>query len=192
VIRGVLALLLLPAALRAVELQIQFAALERMLAEQIFTQDGRRYVHGSQATRCNFAYLEKPQIRGEGGRLRIRAHFTGRTALNVFGQCVGLGDAFDVVILARPQYKSGNLGLAEVSASSDGKTGYYIRRVCDALQASLARDFRYPLAEIAQKALEDSSGQPGYRRELRNFAVPEVRVSGEALVLVLDFQLTVK
>ena len=186
------ALLWLPASLGAVELHIQFAALERMLAQQMFTQDGRRYVHGSQATHCNFAYLEKPQIRGEGGRLRIRARFTGRTALDVFGQCVGLGDAFEAIVLARPVYKSGALGLAEVTASSDGKTGYYIRRVCEALQSSLARDFRYPLATVAQQALEDSSGQPGYRRELRNFTVPEVRVSGDALVLVLDFQLTVK
>jgi hypothetical protein len=185
-------LLLSPGRLKAVELHIQFAALERMLAEQVFTQEGRRYVHGSQTTRCNFAYLEKPQIREEGGRLRIRARFTGRSALNVFGQCMGLGDAFDVVILARPAYKSGNLGLSEVSVSSGRKTGYYIRRVCEALQASLARDFRYPLAAVAQKALEDPSGQPGYQREMRNFTAPEVRVSADALVLVLDFQLTVK
>lgn len=163
-----------------------------MLADQVFTDEGRRYVHGSQTTKCNFAYLEKPQIRAESGRLRIRAHFTGRTALNVLGQCVGLGDAFDVVILARPQYKAGNLGLADVVASSDGKTGYYIRRVCEALQTSLARDFRYPLGSVAQKALEDSTGQPGYHRELRNFTVPEIRVSADALVLVLDFELTVK
>jgi hypothetical protein len=191
-LRALIFLLLSGGSLRAVELHIQFGALERMLGEQLFTQDGRRYVHGSQTTRCNFAYLEKPRIRGEAGRLRIGARFTGRTALNVFGQCVGLGDAFDVVILARPQYKAGNIGLSDVTASSDGKTGYYIRRVCDALQTSLARDFRYPLADAAQRMLEDSTGQPAYRRELRNFSVPEIRVSADALVLVLDFELTVK
>jgi hypothetical protein len=176
----------------AVELQIQFGALERMLAEQVFTQDGRRYVHGSQTNKCNFAYLEKPRISEQAGRLRIRARFTGRSALNVFGQCVGLGDAFEVVILARPRYQGGNIGLADVVASGDGKTGYYIRLVTTALQTSLARDFRYPLAETARKALEDSSSQPAYHRDLRNFNVAEVRVSGEALVLVLDFVLTVK
>jgi hypothetical protein len=191
-LRALTLLLLAGGPLRAVELHIQFGALERMLAEQVFTQEGRRYVHGSQTTKCNFAYLEKPQIRGEAGRLRIRARFTGQSALNVFGQCVGLGDAFDVVILARPQYKAGNIGLADVAAASQGKTGYYIRRVCEALQTSLARDFRYPLAAAAQKALEDPTGQPGYRRELRKFAVPEIRVSGDALVMVLDFELTVK
>jgi len=190
--RRLMILVLLAGRLGAVELHLQFGALERMLAEQMFTQDGRRYVHGSQSDKCNFAYLEKPQIRGEGGRLRIRARFTGRTALNVFGQCVGLGDAFDLVILARPQYKGGNIALTEVTASSDGKTGYYIRRVEAALQTSLAHDFRYPIAAVAQKALEDSAVQPGYPRELHNFSVTEIRVSENALVLVLDFALTVK
>ena len=48
----------------AVELHLQFAALERMLAEQVFTQEGRRYVRGTKQSKCNFAYLEKPQVRG--------------------------------------------------------------------------------------------------------------------------------
>ncbi len=66
----------------------------RMLGQTVFTQDGRRYVHNDKTNKCNFAYLEKPQVRSEGGKLRIHARFTGRSSLNMFGQCVGLGDAF--------------------------------------------------------------------------------------------------
>jgi hypothetical protein len=163
-----------------------------MLAEQVFTQDGRRYVHGDKNNKCNFAYLEKPQIEGDAGRLRIRARFTGRSSLNMLGQCVGLGDAFTVVIAATPQYRDGNLVLANVTAASDGKTGYYIRRVCTALDSSLARDFKYPLAAVAQRLLEDPAAQPGYKRELRHFQVPAIRVTNDTLVIELDFELTVK
>ncbi len=177
---------------RAVELHLQFGALERMLAEQVFTQDGRRYVYGDKNNKCNFAYLEKPQIQGDGGRLRIRARFTGRSALNMLGQCVGLGDAFTVLIAATPQYRDGNLVLQNVTAVGEGKTGYYIRRVCAALDSSLARDFKYPLAAVPQKLLEDPAAQPGYKRELRRFQVPAIRVSNDALVIELDFELTVK
>ena len=176
----------------AVELHLQFGALERMLAEQVFMQDGRRYVRGDKNNKCNFAYLEKPQIQGDAGRLRIRARFTGRSALNMLGQCVGLGDAFTVVIAATPQYRDGNLVLANVTAASDGKTGYYIRRVCTALDSSLARDFKYPLAAVAQRLLEDPAAQPGYKRELRHFQVPAIRVTNDTLVIELDFELTVK
>ena len=73
----------------------------------------------------------------------------------MFGQCVGLGDAFDVMVEARPEYRDGNLGLADVAVTSPGKSGFYIRRVCAALAASLGREFRYPLAAQARKVLED-------------------------------------
>lgn len=185
-------LLLAAAQAGAVELHVQFGALERMLAKQVFTEDGRKYVHGDRKTRCDFAYLEHPQIQGADGRLRIRAKFTGRSALNMFGQCVGLGDAFTVVIGARPQYRDGNLGLADVTAASDGKSGFYIHRVCAALAGSLGRDFRYPLAAEAQKALEDPGAQPDYHREVRHFRVPDIRVAADALVIEVDFELTVK
>jgi len=177
---------------RAVDLRLQFGALERMLAEQAFTQEGRRYVHGDRTAKCNFAYLEKPRVEGDAGKLRIRARFTGRTALNVLGQCVGLGDAFGVVIAARPVYKDGNIGLADVTVTSDGRTGLYIRRVCAAMATSLARDFRYPVAAEAKKILEDPGPQSPYRRELQDFRVTSIQVTGEALILALDFALTVR
>ena len=176
----------------AVELHLQFAALERMLAEQVFTQEGRRYVRGTKQSKCNFAYLEKPQVRGDGGRLRMKARFSGRSALNFAGQCVGLGDAFDVVILALPVYKNGAIGLQEVKVTSEGKNGYYIRRVCSAMEASLARDFRYGLEREAQLLLENPSMQPNYRREVRRFNVGDIRVTNDALVMQVDFELTVK
>lgn len=163
------ALLLLTSTAYAVDLKIQFGALERMLGEQVFTQDGRRYVHGTASTKCNFAYLEKPSVQGVAGKLRIRAKFTGRSALNMFGQCVGLGDAFTAAITAEPVYKDGSIGLAKVTAVSEDHTGFYVRNVCAALTSSLGRDFKYPIAAAAKSALEDPGSQPGYKRELRNF-----------------------
>jgi hypothetical protein len=176
----------------AVELHLSFGALERMLAEQVFTQEGRRYVRGDKSNRCNFAYLESPRVGAEAGKLRIRARFSGRSSVNMLGQCVGLGDAFNVVIDARPQYKGGAIRLTDVVASSDGKTGFYIRRVCTALQVSLARDFAYPLENTARDLLENAGAQPGYKREMRKFNVPEIRIAQDAIVLVLDFELLVK
>src|SRR5262249_29221182 len=149
VTRVIAVLLLLTADAAAVELHVQFGALERMLSEQLFTQEGRRYVKGSRDNKCNFAYLEKPRVRGEGDRLRMTARFSGRSTLNVAGLCVGMGDAFDLVILALPIYMNGAVMLQNVKVTSDGKTGFYIRRVCSAMEASLARDFRYGLEHNA-------------------------------------------
>jgi len=131
-------------------------------------------------------------VRGDAGKLRIRAHFTGRAALNVIGQCVGMGDAFDLLITATPVYKGGAVGLQEVKVASDGKTSYYIRKVCSAMESSLAHDFKFPLEHNAQALLENSASQPQYKREVRKFSVPEMRVSNDALVLAVDFEMTIK
>ena len=185
--RALVLVLLIASQARAVELHIQFGALERMLGEQVFTEEGRRYVRGDKSNRCNFAYLESPKIESDGGRLRIRAKFTGRSSLSVLGQCVGMGDAFQVIVTAKPVYKEGRLRLQEVVAASDGKTGFYIRRVCTGLQTSLERDFAYPLEAEAKRLLEE-----GGKREVRGFKVPDVRVSVDSLVLSVDFELRVK
>jgi hypothetical protein len=184
--------LLLASTAHAVDLRIQFGALERMLGDQVFTQDGRRYVHGTATAKCNFAYLEKPSVQGDGGKLRFHAKFTGRSALNMFGQCVGLGDAFTVAITAAPIYKDGSIGLAQVTAASEDHTGFYVRNVCAALSSSLGRDFKYPIALAFKGVLENPGSQPGYKRELRGFQVTGIRVADDALVLSLDFELTVK
>jgi hypothetical protein len=190
--RAIAVLLLLAANAAAVELHVQFGALERMLAEQVFTQEGRRYVKGNKDNKCNFAYLEKPHVRGEGDRLRITARFSGRSTLNMAGLCVGMGDAFDVVILALPIYKNGAVMLQTVKVGSEGKTGFYIRRVCAAIEASLARDFKYALERDARAMLENPEVQPSYKREVRKFDVRDIRVTNDALVVQVDFELTVK
>jgi hypothetical protein len=182
----------MPVCAHAVELHLQFGALERVLAEQLFTQEGRRYVRGSQKAKCNYAYLEHPRIQGDGGVLRIHARFTGQSAMNLFGQCVGVGDAFELTIRATPQFRDGNIGLKDVTVVSEDKSSFYIRRVCASIAASLGRDFHYPVASETRKLLEDPDAHPAYRRELRNFNVPEIRVTEDALVLVIDFQLTVR
>ena len=190
--RALLLLLAAAPAARAVEIHIQFGALERMLAEQVFTQEGRRYVQGAKGNKCNFAYLEKPEVRGENGILRIKAHFTGRSALSVIGQCVGVGDAFDPLVTAVPVYRNGAIGLQAVKVVSGAKTGYYIRKVCAAMEASLTRDFKYPLEHNAQALLESPGPTPQYKREVRKFNVTEIRVTNDALVLAVDFEMMVK
>ncbi len=96
------------------------------------------------------------------------------------------------MITALPVYKNGAIGLQEVKVTSEGKSGYYIRKVCESMQASLARDFKYPLEAEAQKMPEGAGAQPGYKREVRRFTVPDIRVTNDALVAQVDFELTVK
>ena len=179
----------------ATELELRYAAVERVIAEQLFSQEGRLYVRGSKATKCKFAYLESPRVGSLDGRLRITARFSGRTALDMFGGCVGLGDSFDFTMLATPVVRSGALVLTDVSLSTP-RDSYYIRRVRLALAGSFSKDFKIEIRDPARRLLEQSSetgsSPPRYQRELTHFDVTGVRVEPDALVLVIDFRLVVK
>ena len=174
------------------EVHIQFSALERLLAQQMFTEDGRRYVRGDRNAKCSFAWLEKPRVSGENGKLLVRAKFTGRTAFDVFGRCVGLGDSFDLKITALPYFDKGHIALREVDASPESHSGFYARSVSAALASSLRSDFRLPLAIEAKRALEDPGTHPEWKRELRRFHVPRMYVTNEAVAVALEFVIVVK
>jgi len=195
--RAFLLSLLLLSGARAAELRIYYTAIQKVLAREVFTQDGRRYVRGSRADKCNFAYLEHPELRGDNGRLSLKARFTGRSALDVFGRCIGLGDSFDVYITAVPYYHNQSIGLQDVRVEGraprgEPRTGYYVRRVCAALGDSLRKQFDYRVGDQARRILEQTAPEAAYRQELLDFSVPGIQVTPDALVVTVDFRLAVK
>jgi hypothetical protein len=176
----------------AVELQLHYSAIQGILAQQYFTGDGRRYVRGSSATRCDYAYLENPKVSGQDGRLLVKARFSGRSAMGLFGRCIGLGDSFDMVITATPYYAAGAVSLREVRIDTLGRDSYYIRRVRQAMGPSLEKTFQYKLYDDARRILEEKREQAPFHQELKKFDVSRIAVTGDALVLTLDFSLAVK
>src|SRR5438309_4173600 len=110
------------------ELELRYGAIERVIADQLFSQDGRLYVRGNKSTRCKFAYLESPHVGAVSGRLHVSARFSGRTAVDMMGACMGLGDSFDFTMLALPIVKNGALAFKDVSVSTP-RDSFYIRRV---------------------------------------------------------------
>jgi hypothetical protein len=177
----------------AADLEVRYAALERLIAEQLFTQDGRRYVRGTPAAHCQYAYLETPRLAADSveGRLRVTAKFSGRSAVGMLGRCVGMGDSFDVTIVASPVARKGAIAMDDVRISTV-KDSYYIRRVRAALTDSFSKEFKIDIRDQAKKLLEQPAGDSAYSRELSGFDLSAVRVTQEALVLVVEFKLVVK
>ncbi len=184
--------LLLPAAAAAVEVRLTYPAIGRLMAEQVFTQEGRKYVSGAREKRCDFAYLETPAAGEWNGQLIVKARFSGRKGLDLLGRCVGLGDAFDLTVAATPLVKRGKLVLSDVRVDTGGKDSFYTRRVRKALAESLEKDFSLDIAARARELLEDISPTTRYRRELTTFEFRQVKVTPEAIVLDVDFALTVR
>jgi len=175
----------------AADLEIRYSALNRIIAEQVFTQDGRKYVKGSKSDKCQFAYLEAPRITGTDSLLKVAAKFSGRSALDVFGHCVGMGDSFDLTISGVPVPRNGAIGFKDTQVSTT-KDSYYIRKVRDPLRQTFDKDFKIEIRDQAKRLLEQPHGDSSYQQELKDLDLSAIRVTAEALVLVVDFKLVVK
>jgi len=189
--RALLLSLLALSPARAADLEIHYSAIQKILAHEVFTQEGRRYVYGSPARKCSFAYLEHPELRGVDGSLILKARFTGRSALDLFGRCIGLGDSFDVYITAVPFYHNQSIALKDVKVESRA-SGYYVRRVCAALGDSLRKQFEYRVADQARSLLQQTAPGAVYHQEMLDFSVPRIQVMPDALIVTIDFRLAVK
>lgn len=178
----------------AADLELRYGALERLVAAQLFTQDGRRYVKGTPKDRCQFAYLEAPHFSGAGnaeGRLKIAAKFSGRSSLDVFGRCMGMGDSFDLEIQASPIARKGVIAMDNVKVTTL-RDSYYIRHVRDALTQSFSKDFKIDIRDQAKALLEQRQENSAFEQELTDLDLSAVRVTPDALVLEVEFRLVVK
>lgn len=190
---GLLMMLCASSALAA-DLELRYAALERLVAQQLFTQDGRRYVKGTPKAKCDYAYLEAPHFSAVDkaeGRLKISAKFSGRSSLDVFGRCMGLGDSFDLTIQASPVARKGVIAMDNVQVTTT-KDSYYVRRVRQALTRSFSKEFKIDVRDQAKALLEQPRPDSSYHQELDAFDLSDVRVTPDALVLVVEFKLVVK
>lgn len=173
------------------DLEIRYSALERMVAAQMFTQEGRRYVRGNQAAKCQFAYLEAPKLSALGDRLQVAARFSGRSAMDLFSRCVGMGDSFNVTITAIPVPRKGAIAFQDTQVSTP-KDSYYIRRVRSAMMRTFDQDFKIEIRDQARRLLEQPASSALYQQELKDLDLNAIRVTPDALVLVVDFKLVVK
>ncbi len=173
------------------DLEIRFGALERLIGEQAFTVDGRRYVRGSKDQKCNYAFLERPKLSAASDRIQLKVNFTGKTALGMFGKCVGLGDAFELTVTAKPVAKNGTIAFEDFVVSTP-RDSYYIRRVRTALIQTLNRDFRIDIMEQARKMVEAPQKVGTFEQEIKDLRLGGVRVAPDSLVLTVNFRVIVK
>lgn len=175
----------------AVDLEIRFGVLERLAAEQLFTAEGRRYVQGSKDEKCRYAYLENPKLSAQGDHLQLRVNFSGKTALGMFGKCVGVGDAFELTVTAKPVATNGTIGFEQFVVSTP-RDSFYIRRVRTALVETLNKNFRLDIMQQARKMIEAPQQVGKFQQEIKDLRLGGVRVAPDALVLAVDFRVIVK
>ena len=179
-------------ALSAIEMEIRFPLLEGQLAQQLFTQDGKRYVKGTPQTRCSFGYLAEPHFSSRDGKLLIRAKFTGKSSVDLFGRCVGFGDTFEFEILSDLTTKAGTLLLSQPTVKILSRDTYYSRQVLKALQSSIGDAIRYPIRDEMRKLLATGSVSSPYKVTIPKLEIRSIQILADALLIDLDTRFLVE
>lgn len=189
-IRSVVALLL-ASPLGAATLEVEHAALQRLLAVHAMTDGGRLYLDGDATTPCRYAFVQEPKVDAEAGRLRIELVFSGRQAAGVAGRCVGPGGTFDVRLSGVPREDAGVLFLDEIQLEALGPGQPFFAVVAPLLERGLGERLRVPLSVVAGGAAVATSTAWGVQLGFHDLAVESVevgdtstrlRMAGRALV----------
>jgi hypothetical protein len=178
-------LLATAAAAPAAEIVLERSAVDKLLAQTLFTNRGR---FDLQRGVCH-AYLEKPGVELKGGRIRIRSHLTARLGVESAGSCVGVSFASWTVVSGRPAPQGGTVKLVDLRV--DGVDDGAVRMVLESgLFPSLPRAIEFDVLKAVQDMLQSNQAQ--FQASVDGFQIDSVRAEDDRLAIRFDFKLTAK
>lgn len=172
---------LAPAAWSA-EIAFAASAIEKSLARDVFSEQGKHVLSGRIGT-CNYAYLEWPKVKLSGGRLAIQVHFSGRASFEVLGNCVGAGEAFYLTATGRPILRGATLSIDDIRVDSEKRE--YVGILTALIGQQLPNALKVDLKEELSKLLR--SGDTPYALTLPKLEVQGVTAEDGVLRIRFDF-----
>lgn len=177
-------------AVRAADVTLSHAALERVVWQVLLTEGGRGYFEGGPDDTCRYAFVQEPKVVGADGRLRIRFLFSGRAGAQVAGRCVGPGDTFDLFVSGVPALAGGELYFEDLRVEAPDTV--YFRLVSGLVEEQLRRRLRYPLKQDLDRVAATLGAAAGYGMSVERLEMSGVQVNDEGLRMSLDLGLSIR
>ncbi len=181
---GLLALALTGASLAA-EIVFEHSAVDKLLAQTMFTNNGR---HDLVKGPCS-AYLDRPSVVIEGGRIRIRSHLTARVGVIDGRSCVGLAIASWTVASGRPVARGASVVLTDLRIDQVDDPNLRLL-VESGLLAALPRAIELDMRQAVRGMLQNNSGQ--FQAEVDTLIIDSVVAADDKLSIRFDFRLVAK
>jgi hypothetical protein len=183
---GLLAAGLICQAAAAAELILERTAVERLVQQSLFTDQGRYWL---QRGAC-YAYLHKPAVTLAGGRVYLHAQLAavlGVLAPN--GNCAGVPIASKVTLSGRPVQAGGVVRLAELRLDDVGEPS--VRAL---LQSGLVPNLPGAVEIDVAGAVRQMLKQPNvpYTSELESLHISAIAAEDNRLGVTFDFRLRAK
>jgi hypothetical protein len=181
---GLLALALAGGSVAA-EIVLEHSAVDKLIAQTMFTNNGR---HDLVKGPCS-AYLDRPSVVIEGGRIRIRSHLTARVGVVDGRSCVGLAIASWTVASGRPVARGGSVVLTDLRIDQvDDPNLRLLVESC--LLAALPRAIELDMRQAVRGMLQNNSGQ--FQAEVDTLVIDSVVAADDRLSIRFDFKLVAK
>jgi hypothetical protein len=176
----------------AVELKVSSGALERTLQTQLFAKDdGRYYLRGNTQSAC-FVVADSPHVSFSAERVVVHMHIHAKLGTALHGQCLGISLSRDVDVSLVPEAQGESIGFrdARIDKLSGSRELYAIlmpflgHRVPSSMNVNAAAQFR--------QLLTKSTETTGYPMTLDRLLIHSMSVQGDALVVDMDGDISVK
>jgi hypothetical protein len=188
---AVLTLLTATAAARAIEIKVSAQALERTLNTQLFTADGHRfYIKGDANSTC-YVYASDPKVTFKDDRIWIHVKTKAKLGTKLMGNCVGVGLSPEADVSVIPDAQGESIGFRDprVEQLSESKELNFL--LVPFLSNKLPKEMKINVAELLKQLLAKSATVTGYDVSLDHLKIHSMQVSGDALVVDFDGDLSV-
>jgi len=177
---------------RAVELRVSREALERTLKQQLFSsQSGRFYLKGTERSACS-VYADDAKVSFVQDRIVVRVKTRARMGESMAGSCIGIALSPTVEVSMAPYGEGESIGFrdAQVVKVSDQRELNFL--LTPFLSRQVPSSMKVNAADLLRKALEGSTATSGYKVELQKLRVHSMQIDGDALVVDVDGDISVR
>ena len=169
----------------AAEIVLEHSAVDKLVAQTLFSNNGRYdLVKGP----CS-AYLDRPSVAIEGGRIRIRSHLTARVGVVDGRSCLGVSIASWTLASGKPVARGGSVLLTDLRIDQVDDPNLRLL-VESGLLAALPRAIELDVRQAVRGMLQGNSGQ--FQADVDTLAIDSVVAADDRLSIRFDFRLVAK
>jgi hypothetical protein len=193
--RTVITALILAACLapcRASQLTISRDALERTLRQQLFSgPKGLYYLKGDPRTACSVT-AEEPKLSFDQDRIVVHMKTRAHLGHAVGSACLGMALTFPAEVSLQPDAEGESIGFrdARLDKVSDQKELNFV--LSPFLRHQVPSSMKVNAADLLRNALAGSTASSGYKITLDRLKIHSIVIQGDALVVDIDGDLSIR
>ncbi|MBS0422653.1 MAG: hypothetical protein JSR66_33410 [Proteobacteria bacterium] len=171
----------------ASDLSLGPAAIQKLVAEQLFNQQGRWYLVDNGP--C-YAFFDRPKTLLTDGRLVLNARLSARIGIQIGDSCAGTDMASNVTMSARPVGKGSSLTLDDIRFDhvDDNTSRDAINLIQQMAPQALPKAFSFDLLALVKDRSINALGIPV---SVTQFRITQTETKREAVRITYDMSLAV-